>query len=136
MQITKLGAVKSIRAPSNYFTGTVWQDPIIEAPEPAHVRAVTVSFEPGARTAWHTHPLGQTLKIVSGVGHVQSWGGPVREVRAGDVVFFAPEEKHWHGASPGVAMVHVAIQEAKDGKHVDWMEHVSDEQYAVAPSAA
>jgi quercetin dioxygenase-like cupin family protein len=135
MQITPLGAVKSIRASSNYFTGTVWQDPIIEAPAPAMVRAVTVTFEPGARTAWHTHPLGQTLKIVSGVGRVQSWGGPVREVRAGDVVFFAPEEKHWHGAAPDVAMVHVAIQEAKDGKHVDWLEHVSDAQYAIAPTA-
>ena len=135
MQITPLGAVKSIRASSNYFTGTVWQDPIIEAPAPAMVRAVSVTFEPGARTAWHTHPLGQTLKIVSGIGRVQSWGGPVREVKAGDVVFFAPGEKHWHGASPEVAMVHIAIQEAKDGKHVDWMEHVSDEQYGVKPSA-
>ena len=88
-----------------------------------------------ARTAWHTHPLGQTLHILSGVGLVQVWGGPVREVRAGDTVYFAPEEKHWHGASADVAMVHIAIQEAKDGRHVDWMEHVSDEQYRVAPSA-
>ena len=136
MQITKLGSAKSIRASADYFTGTVWQDPIIEAPAPAQVRAVSVSFEPGARTAWHTHPLGQTLKIVSGVGRVQAWGEPVREVRAGDVVFFAPGEKHWHGASPGVAMVHIAIQEAKDGKHVDWMEHVSDDQYGAAPAAA
>ena len=87
MNITPVGAIKSIRAPASYFTGTVWQDPIIEAPAPAMVRAVTVTFEPGARTAWHTHPLGQTLKIVSGVGRVQSWGGPVREVKAGDVVF-------------------------------------------------
>ncbi len=134
MDITRLGAVNSIRASANYFTGTVWQDPIIEAP--AMVRAVTVTFEPGARTAWHTHPLGQTLKIVSGVGRVQALDGPVREVRAGDVVFFAPGEKHWHGASPTIAMVHVAIQAAKDGKHVDWMEHVSDEQYGAAASAA
>ena len=134
MHIIPLGAVKSIRASSNYFIGTVWQDPIIEAPAPAMVRAVTVTFEPGARTAWHTHPLGQTLKIVAGIGRVQAWGGPVREVRAGDVVFFSPGEKHWHGASSDVAMVHIAIQEAKDGKHVDWMEHVSDAQYAVAAS--
>jgi quercetin dioxygenase-like cupin family protein len=135
MQITPVGSVKSVRAPASYFTGTVWQDPIIETPAPAQIRAVTVTFEPGARTAWHTHPLGQTLKIVSGVGRVQCWGGPVREVRAGDVVWFPPGEKHWHGAAPNVAMVHLAIQEALDGKHVDWMEHVSDDQYAVDPSA-
>jgi quercetin dioxygenase-like cupin family protein len=135
MIINPLGSVKSIKAPASYFTGVVWQDPIIEAPAPAMVRAVNVRFEPGARTAWHTHPLGQTLHILSGVGLVQVWGGPVREVRAGDTVYFAPDEKHWHGASPGVAMVHLAIQEAKDGKHVDWMEHVTDAQYAVAPSA-
>ncbi len=134
MFINRLGSVKSIRSPATYFTGTVWQDPIIETPAPAMTRAVKVSFEPSARTAWHTHPLGQTLHILSGVGHVQVWGGPVREVRAGDTVYFAPEEKHWHGAAPGIAMVHLAIQEAKDGRHVDWMEHVSDEQYAVAPS--
>jgi len=135
MIIDKLGTKKSIRASAQYFTGTVWQDPIVEAPAPAMVRAVKVSFEPGARTAWHTHPLGQTLHILSGVGHVQVWGGPVREVRAGDTVYFAPQEKHWHGASPDIAMVHMAIQEAKDGKHVDWMEHVDDAQYAVAPTA-
>lgn len=135
MHITPLGAVKSIRASANYFTGTVWQDPIIEAPEPARVRAVTVTFEPGARTAWHTHPLGQTLKILSGIGRVQAWDGPVREVRAGDTVWFAPGEKHWHGASAAIAMVHVAIQESKDGSHVDWMEHVSDEQYSAPPAA-
>jgi quercetin dioxygenase-like cupin family protein len=135
MIINRLGSAKSIRASSSYFTGTVWQDPIIEAPPPAMVRALNVSFEPGARTAWHTHPLGQTIHILSGVGLVQIWGGPVREVRAGDTVYFAPNEKHWHGASPTIAMVHLAIQEAKDGKHVDWMEHVSDEQYSVPPTA-
>jgi quercetin dioxygenase-like cupin family protein len=135
MKITSPGTMNSIRAPASYFTGTVWQDPIIDAPEPARVRAVKVSFEPSARTAWHTHPLGQTLQILSGVGRVQSWGGPVREVRAGDVVWFAPGEKHWHGAAPTIAMVHLAVQEALDGKPVDWLEHVSDEQYAVAPTA-
>jgi quercetin dioxygenase-like cupin family protein len=129
MRITAAPGIKSIRASANYFTGTVWQDPIIEAPEPAHLRAVKVTFEPGARTAWHTHPLGQTLQILSGVGLVQSWGGPVRRVRAGDVVWFEPGEKHWHGAAPDIGMVHLAMQEAQGGKHVDWMEHVDDEQY-------
>ena len=133
--LTALGPayIKSVRAPAAYFTGTVWQDPIIETPEPAHLRAVKVSFEPGARTAWHTHPLGQTLQILSGVGLVQTWGGPVRVVRAGDVVWFEPGEKHWHGASPDVAMVHLAMQEALGGKHVDWMEQVDDTQYGVTP---
>jgi len=134
MDIRSGTTIKTIRAPASYFTGTVWQDPIIEAPAPAMVRATKVSFEPGARTAWHTHPLGQTIHITSGVGLVQVWGGPVREVRAGDTVYFAPDEKHWHGASRDVAMVHIAIQEAKDGRHVDWMEHVDDAQYAVAPT--
>jgi quercetin dioxygenase-like cupin family protein len=98
------------------------------------VRSARVSFEPGARTAWHTHPLGQTLYVVSGTGRVQSWGGPVRVIRAGDVVWIPPGEKHWHGAGPTTAMVHIAIQEAQDGKHVDWQEQVSDAQYAVEPS--
>ncbi len=133
MLVHPLGSVKSVRAPASYFTGTVWQDPIIEAPAPATTRAIKVSFEPAARTAWHTHPLGQTLHILSGVGLVQIWDGPVREVRAGDTVYFAPDEKHWHGASPTIAMTHLAIQEAKGGRHVDWMEHVTDAQYAVAP---
>ena len=97
------------------------------------MRAVRVSFEPGARTAWHTHPLGQTLIVVSGCGRAQSWGGPMREIRAGDTVWFAPGEKHWHGAAPDVAMVHFAIQEALEGKHVDWLEKVTDEQYSVKP---
>jgi quercetin dioxygenase-like cupin family protein len=118
--------------PAEWFTGTVWQDPIIEAPEPARLRAVWVRFEPSARTAWHTHPLGQTLVIVSGVGRVQSAGGPVREVRAGDVIWFPPGEKHWHGAAPDVAMEHLAMQEALDGRHVDWLEHVTDAEYGAA----
>jgi quercetin dioxygenase-like cupin family protein len=129
MDIQNCGAAPSRRMSAEYFTGAVWQDPIVEAPAPARVRSAYVRFEPGARTNWHTHPLGQTLCIVSGVGRVQVWGGPLREVRAGDVVWFPPNEKHWHGAGPTTNMVHIAIQEALDGKHVDWLEKVSDEQY-------
>ena len=129
MQIKRAGTQPSGRGPSDWFTGTVRVDPLFEAPEPARVRGAHVTFEPGARTAWHTHPLGQTLIVTSGVGRVQRWGGPVEEIRPGDVVFFEPQEKHWHGASPTVAMTHIAIQEALDGKVVDWMEKVSDEQY-------
>ncbi len=121
------------KGPADYFTGTVWLDPIIEAPEPARVRALRVSFEPGARTAWHTHPLGQTLHVLSGIGRVQAAGGPVREIRPGDTVWIAPGEKHWHGAGPEHGMVHLAVQEALDGKAVAWMEHVTDADYAVAP---
>ena len=134
MEIKPSGSRPTKRAPSESFTGTVWQDPIIEAPAPARVRCARVSFEPGARTAWHTHPLGQTLYVESGTGRVQSWGEPVRVIRAGDVVWIPPGEKHWHGAGPATAMVHIAIQEAQDGKHVDWQEQVSDAQYAVEPS--
>ncbi len=129
MDIHPSGSRPTRRGPADSFTGTVWQDPIIEAPKPANVRAARVSFEPGARTAWHTHPLGQTLYVVAGAGRVQAWGGPIREIRAGDCVFFAPNEKHWHGAGPTTGMVHVAMQEALDGKHVEWLEHVTDEQY-------
>ncbi len=129
MDIKPLGSIPSRKTPAEYFTGTVWQDPIIEAPEPARLRAVWVHFEPGARTAWHTHPLGQTIHIVSGVARVQSWGGPVQEVRAGDTVWFAPGEKHWHGAAPNTAMLHLAMQEALDGTAVTWMEKVTDAQY-------
>ena len=129
MDIKPLGSVPSRRGPADSFTGTVWQDPIIEAPAPARVRSARVTFEPGARTAWHTHPLGQTLYVISGNGRVQTFGGPVREIRAGDVVWIAPGEKHWHGASPNMAMTHLAMQEALDGVAVTWMEHVSDEQY-------
>jgi quercetin dioxygenase-like cupin family protein len=117
--------------PADSFTGTVWQEPIIEAPAPARVRAAFVRFEPGARTAWHTHPLGQTLCVISGIGRVQTWGEKVREIRPGDVVWIPADEKHWHGAGPATNMVHIATQEALDGKHVTWMEHVSDEQYKV-----
>lgn len=129
MDIIPSGSRPSMRAPAEYFTGTVRQDPVFEAAEPARLRALSVTFEPGARTAWHTHPLGQTLIVTSGRGLAQSWGGPVREIRTGDVVWFPPGEKHWHGAAPDTAMVHLAIQEALDGKTVDWLEHVSDEQY-------
>ena len=111
------------------FTGTVWQDPIITAPDPALLRSAWVRFEPGARTAWHTHPLGQTLHVISGVGHVQTWGGPIRQIRPGDTVWIPPGEKHWHGASPDHAMEHLAMQEAKDGAHVKWLEPVTDAQY-------
>ncbi len=135
MEIKACGAAASRKASGEYFTGTVWQDPIVEAPAPARVRAVRVSFEPGARTFWHTHPLGQTLHVLSGSGLVQSWGGPVRAIRAGDTVWIAPGEKHWHGAGPATAMVHIAIQESLDGKHIDWLERVGDEQYAAPPAA-
>lgn len=134
MEIKPSGSRPTKRAPADYFTGTVWQDPIIEAPEPARVRAVRVAFEPGARTTWHTHPLGQTLFIVSGLGRVQARGGAVREVRPGDTIWFAPNEMHWHGAAPEVGMVHIAIQEALDGKAVDWFEPVSEEDYRAGPA--
>jgi quercetin dioxygenase-like cupin family protein len=129
MEIRQLGSVASRRMSADWFTGTVWQDPIIEAPAPARIRAAFVRFEPSARTAWHTHPLGQTLRVLSGVGRVQSWGGPIREIRAGDTVWIPPGEKHWHGAESNVAMVHLAMQEDLNGKHVEWMEYVTDEQY-------
>lgn len=135
MEIKPSGSRPTKRAPSDSFTGTVWQDPIIEAPEPARVRSVLVTFEPGARTTWHTHPLGQTIFIVSGIGRVQAKGGPVREVRPGDTVWFAPNEMHWHGAAPDHQMVHVAMQEALNGKHVEWHEPVSDEDYRAKPQA-
>jgi quercetin dioxygenase-like cupin family protein len=129
MEIHACGSTPSRRGNAEWFTGTVLQDPIIEAPEPARVRATTVRFEPGARTNWHTHPLGQTLYVIAGTGRVQAWGGPVREVRAGDVVWFPPNEKHWHGAGPTTTMVHIAMHEALNGKHVDWLEKVTDAQY-------
>lgn len=131
MDIHPNGSRPSRRMPADSFTGTVWQEPIIEAPAPARVRAAFVRFEPGARTAWHIHPLGQTLCVISGIGRVQTWGEKVREIRPGDVVWIPPNEKHWHGAGPATNMVHIATQEALDGKHVAWMEHVTDEQYKV-----
>jgi quercetin dioxygenase-like cupin family protein len=135
MEIKKGGSRPTRLAPKEYFTGTVMQDPIIDAPEPARLRSTLVTFAPGGRTAWHTHPFGQTLYVVSGTGRAQAAGGPVREIRAGDVVWFAPGEKHWHGAAPSTGMVHVAMQEAKDDSYVDWQEHVSDADYAKAPEA-
>ena len=135
MKITKAGSVPTRRMGADSFTGTVWQDPIVDAPAPARVRGARVTFEPGARTAWHTHPLGQTLHVLSGVGRAQTWGGPVQVIRAGDSVWIPPDEKHWHGAGPTTGMVHIAMQENRDGEHVVWLEHVTDEQYAVEPSA-
>jgi quercetin dioxygenase-like cupin family protein len=129
MEIKRIGSEPSRKAPAEYFTGTVRIDPLFQAPEPAHASAGSVTFEPGARTAWHTHPLGQTLIIVSGFGWVQREDGPIEEVRPGDVVWFPPGLKHWHGASPTTAMTHIAIQETLNGKNVDWLEKVSDEQY-------
>lgn len=129
MEIKRSGSRPSVKGPDEYFTGTIRVDPLFEAPDPARARGASVTFEPGARTAWHTHPLGQTLIVTSGVGRVQKWGGPVEEIRPGDVVWFEPEEKHWHGASATVAMTHIAIQEALNGKVVNWMEKVSDDQY-------
>lgn len=130
MDITPNGARPSGRGEAAYFTGHVRMEPVVTAPEPARLRAVRVTFEPGARTAWHTHPLGQTLLVLSGLGLAQSWGGPVRHIRPGDTVWFAPGEKHWHGASPANAMTHLAMQEALDGAAVTWLDHVSDEDYA------
>jgi quercetin dioxygenase-like cupin family protein len=129
MEIRSADCTPTRRDAADAFTGTVWQDLVIEAPPPARIMAARVSFEPGARTAWHTHPLGQTLHVLSGIGRVQSLGGPVRALRAGDTVWIAPNEKHWHGAAPEFGMVHLAIQEALDGTPVVWMEHVTDEQY-------
>src|SRR5437773_2368653 len=129
MDIRPSGSVPTRRQPKESFTGVVLQDPIIEAPAPARIRAGRVSFEPGARTAWHTHPLGQTLHVLYGVGRVQAKGGPIREIRAGDTVWIPPGEKHWHGAGPTTRMVHIAMQESLDGKHVEWMEYVTDEEY-------
>src|SRR5437762_14298627 len=129
MEIKRSGSQSSAKGPAEYFTGTVRINPLFEAPDPARVRGASVTFDPGARTAWHTHPLGQTLIVTFGLGWVQRWGRPIEEIRPGDVVWFAPGEKHWHGASPTIAMTHIAIQEGLDGKVVDWMEKVNDQQY-------
>ncbi len=133
MNINKAGTVPTRRGAAEYFTGVVFQDPVNQAPAPARVAAARVTFTPGARTAWHTHPLGQTLYVLSGCGRVQSEGGPVREISAGDVVWIPPGEKHWHGAAPTTMMCHLAIQEQVDGKTATWLEHVTDAQYEVAP---
>ena len=131
MEIKRCGSRPSAKGPAEYFMGTVRVDPLFEAADPARARGASVTFEPGARTAWHTHPLGQTLIVMSGIGRVQRLGGDVEEIRPGDVVWFEPGEKHWHGASPTVAMTHIAVQEALDGKVVEWMEQVSDDQYGM-----
>ena len=130
MKIHAAGSRPTNLAPPDYFTGTVWQDPIIATEAPARLAATKVSFEPGARTAWHTHPLGQTLYVVSGVGRVQTEGGPILEIKPGDTVWIPPGEKHWHGAAPDHAMAHIAMQEALDGSFATWMEKVSDAEYA------
>ncbi|HTD23536.1 MAG TPA: cupin domain-containing protein [Terriglobales bacterium] len=129
MEIKRVGSQPSVKGPSEWFTGSVRIDPLFQAPDPAFVQGASVTFEPGARTAWHTHPLGQTLIVTSGCGWAQREGGPIEEIRPGDVVWFSPGEKHWHGATPATAMTHIAIQERLNGKVVDWMEQVSNEQY-------
>jgi quercetin dioxygenase-like cupin family protein len=129
MQITRGGSQPSRKGPAEYFTGAVRVDPLFQAPEPARVAGASVTFEPGARTAWHTHPLGQTLIVTAGLGWVQREGGPVEEIRPGDVVWFPPGLRHWHGATPTTALTHIAIQETLDGKTVDWLEQVGDAEY-------
>lgn len=128
--ITRSGSQPSRKGPAEYFTGSVRIDPLFQAKDPSRTSGSRVTFEPGARSAWHTHPLGQILIVTAGTGRVQRWGGPIEEIRPGDVVWIPPGQKHWHGASPTTAMTHIAIQEEVGGKNVDWMEHVSDEQYA------
>ncbi|MBR7896944.1 cupin domain-containing protein [Burkholderia multivorans] len=134
MELKRAGSQPSIKGPAEWFTGTVRIDPLITAPAPARVSSAYVTFEPGARSAWHTHPLGQTLIVTSGCGWTQCEGEPIVEIRAGDVIWCPPGHKHWHGASPTTAMTHIAVQEALDGTAVVWMEKVSDEEYLVGPS--
>ncbi|HSY44294.1 MAG TPA: cupin domain-containing protein [Candidatus Acidoferrum sp.] len=129
MEIKRAGSQPSNEGPADWFTGTVRIDPLFQAAAPARVAGASVTFEPDARTAWHTHPLGQTLIVIAGCGRAQCEGGPIEEIRPGDVIWFPPGVKHWHGASPTTAMTHIAIQENLDGKVVDWMEKVSDEQH-------
>ena len=129
MDIKRSGSQPSGKGSAEYFTGTVRIDPLFQSPDPARAGGASVTFEPGARTAWHSHPLGQTLIVTAGCGRVQRWGGPIEEIRPGDVILIQPGEKHWHGASPTTAMTHIAIQEYLDGKAADWMEKVGDEQY-------
>lgn len=129
MDIKRVGSQPSVKPPAEYFTGTVRLDPLHQAPAPARVVSACVTFEPGARTAWHTHPLGQTLIVIAGCGRAQRLGGPIEEIRPGDVVWIPPGETHWHGAAPTTAMTHIAIQEQLDGKTVEWLEQVTDEQY-------
>jgi quercetin dioxygenase-like cupin family protein len=129
MEIQRVGSIPSGKGPAEYFTGAVRVDPLVTAPSPARILGASVNFEPGARTAWHTHPLGQTLIVTAGCGRAQRWGGPIEEIRPGDVIWFPPGEKHWHGAAPTTAMTHIAIVEVLDGKSTDWLGQVSDEQY-------
>ena len=129
MEIKRIGSQASGIGPTDWFSGTVRIDPLIQTPSPARVASALVTFEPGARTAWHSHPLGQTLVVTAGCGRVQHWGGAIEEIRPGDVVWIPPGEKHWHGAAPTTAMTHIAIHEQLDGKAVEWMEQVSDAQY-------
>jgi quercetin dioxygenase-like cupin family protein len=129
IDIKRNGSRPSQKGPDSWFTGSVRIDPLVQAPEPARTSAAQVTFEPGARTAWHTHPLGQALIVTAGLGWVQREGGPIQEIHPGDVVWFPAGLKHWHGASPTVAMTHIAIQEVANGKAVEWLEKVSDEQY-------
>jgi len=136
MEIKLNGTQAPMRGPADWFTGTVRVEPLFQAPEPARVQGASVTFEPGARTAWHTHPLGQTLIVTAGVGWVQRVGGAVEEIRPGDVVWFSPGEKHWHGATATTAMTHIAVQEKLDGKVVDWMEQVNEEEYGVGKRLA
>ena len=131
MEIKLNGTQVPMKGPADWFTGRVRVEPLFQAPEPARVQGASVTFEPGARTAWHTHPLGQTLIVTAGVGWVQRVGGAVEEIRPGDVVWFSPGEKHWHGATATTSMTHIAVQEKLDGKVVDWMEQVSDDEYGV-----
>ena len=133
MDFFPAGSRPSKKASRDWFTGTVWQDPVVEAPEPARLRALRVAFEPGARTAWHTHPLGQTLHVLSGVGRVALRGEAPRTIRPGDTVWIPPSVEHWHGAAPETAMVHLAMQEARDGQVADWLEQVTDADYLIAP---
>ena len=129
MKVETYGSSPATDMSGEYFTGEVWAEPVIEAPSPARNRAIVVRFQPGARTHWHTHPLGQALYVLSGIGRVQSWGGPVREIKPGDVVWIEPGEKHWHGASPNMSMSHLAMHESLDGEHIAWLEPVTDDQY-------
>ena len=130
MEIKRPGTQPSTKGPEDYFTGTVRIDPLFQPEAPARTAAATVTFEPGARTAWHTHPLGQRLIVTAGCGRVQREGGPIEEIRPGDIVWFPPGEKHWHGAGPTTAMTHIAIQELLDGKAVEWLDKVSEEEYS------
>lgn len=136
MEIKRHGSQPPREGPADWFTGKVTIAPLLDAPEPARVAGASVTFEPGARTAWHTHPLGQTLIVTAGRGWAQRWGGPVEEIHPGDVIWFPPGEKHWHGATAATPLTHIAIQEKLDGKAVDWLEHVSDEQYGEGSTLA